>query len=143
MCNAPGKSLGETEKELAARDQANELPTNTIFLVYEREVEESGRVELSVSDCAEIEAALAEEELDIHLSKRRTIGGTVGIFTGAEEKDKGNGDHISCCFDGSVVGSLRDHDDPVQYWDWDRFHSIGWWIYLVVGFQYALEAKTD
>lgn len=61
MYNAPGKSLGWTEQELATRAQANNLPIKTIFLVCEHEGGKSGGLELSVSGCAEIEAALAKE----------------------------------------------------------------------------------
>ena len=87
---------------------------------------------MSNSGRAKVETALTEEELDIFKAERRAIGCAVWVFTGAEEKEKGHGDHVSCCFQEWVVRGLSDRYNAVQDRDGDWFDSVRWRIGFMI-----------
>ena len=92
--------------------------------------------------CHDVQAHWAKEELYILQAEWGGVGGSSGVFARAEEKIKGNANHLSNGYVSGNGGEIGHGDDVEEdlYRDW--FDACWRWVFALVGCEEAFQAEV-
>ena len=130
--DAAGEGKDGAELGVAGAGKANDLAPDAVFLGGKGEAAKGGGKKFGVGGSGEIKAGEANKELDIRQLKGSGVGGRGSAFAGAQEEEKGQGDHVS---DGQVAGKgtrKGREKNVVDHGDGDGLDAVRGRILLLV-----------
>lgn len=140
MQDAADQGRNGAEVRVAAAAQAEDLAADSILLVGKGEGRKSGGLE-QVRRCrGEVEALMADKELNILEGKGSRIGRGDGVLSRAEKEEEAEADHVCRGNFKRGSGCKGNCEDVPEHLNGYRLDAMGWRVLFVVGAPHADKA---